>query len=78
MATTADTDAMRRAVALAARALGATSPNPVVGCVILDAAGQPAGEGFHRRGGGPPARGGRRGGSRRMPRAAGWPSRPTR
>ncbi|MGW8576135.1 bifunctional diaminohydroxyphosphoribosylaminopyrimidine deaminase/5-amino-6-(5-phosphoribosylamino)uracil reductase RibD, partial [Streptomyces niveus] len=55
MATTADTDAMRRAVALAARALGATSPNPVVGCVILDAAGQPAGEGFHRRGGGPPA-----------------------
>lgn len=49
MATTADTDAMRRAIALAARALGATSPNPVVGCVILDAAGQPAGEGFHRR-----------------------------
>lgn len=44
MATTADTDAMRRAIALAARALGATSPNPVVGCVILDAAGQPAGD----------------------------------
>lgn len=53
--TTADTDAMRRAIALAARALGATSPNPVVGCVILDAAGQPAGEGFHRRAGGPHA-----------------------
>ncbi|MEU0694452.1 bifunctional diaminohydroxyphosphoribosylaminopyrimidine deaminase/5-amino-6-(5-phosphoribosylamino)uracil reductase RibD [Streptomyces niveus] len=53
MATT--TDAMRRAVTLAARALGATSPNPVVGCVILDAAGQPAGEGFHQRAGGPHA-----------------------
>lgn len=53
--TTADIDAMRRAVALAARALGATSPNPVVGCVILDAAGQPAGEGFHQRAGGPHA-----------------------
>ncbi|WP_405622177.1 bifunctional diaminohydroxyphosphoribosylaminopyrimidine deaminase/5-amino-6-(5-phosphoribosylamino)uracil reductase RibD [Streptomyces sp. NBC_01511] len=48
-------DAMRRAIALAARALGATSPNPVVGCVILDAAGQPAGEGFHQRAGGPHA-----------------------
>ncbi|WSL57800.1 bifunctional diaminohydroxyphosphoribosylaminopyrimidine deaminase/5-amino-6-(5-phosphoribosylamino)uracil reductase RibD [Streptomyces sp. NBC_01725] len=48
-------DAMRRAVTLAARALGATSPNPIVGCVILDAAGQPAGEGFHQRAGGPHA-----------------------
>ncbi|MFD3525455.1 bifunctional diaminohydroxyphosphoribosylaminopyrimidine deaminase/5-amino-6-(5-phosphoribosylamino)uracil reductase RibD [Streptomyces sp. NPDC058653] len=46
---------MRRAVALAARALGATSPNPVVGCVILDAAGHHAGEGFHQRAGGPHA-----------------------
>ncbi|RDG35215.1 bifunctional diaminohydroxyphosphoribosylaminopyrimidine deaminase/5-amino-6-(5-phosphoribosylamino)uracil reductase RibD [Streptomyces corynorhini] len=46
---------MRRAVALAARGLGSTSPNPVVGCVILDAAGQPVGEGFHRRAGGPHA-----------------------
>lgn len=53
--TTADTDAMRRAIALAARALGATSPNPVVGCVILDAGGQRAGEGFHQRAGGPHA-----------------------
>ncbi|WP_059008717.1 bifunctional diaminohydroxyphosphoribosylaminopyrimidine deaminase/5-amino-6-(5-phosphoribosylamino)uracil reductase RibD [Streptomyces specialis] len=43
---------MRRAVALAARGLGATSPNPVVGCVVLDAAGRPAGEGWHRRAGG--------------------------
>ncbi|MEU6124799.1 bifunctional diaminohydroxyphosphoribosylaminopyrimidine deaminase/5-amino-6-(5-phosphoribosylamino)uracil reductase RibD [Streptomyces sp. NPDC047123] len=46
---------MRRAIALAARALGATSPNPVVGCVILDAAGDQVGEGWHRRAGGPHA-----------------------
>ncbi|MBV7673701.1 bifunctional diaminohydroxyphosphoribosylaminopyrimidine deaminase/5-amino-6-(5-phosphoribosylamino)uracil reductase RibD [Streptomyces halstedii] len=55
MATTADITAMRRAITLAARGLGATSPNPVVGCVVLDAAGAPAGEGFHRRAGGPHA-----------------------
>nr|WP_202523252.1 MULTISPECIES: bifunctional diaminohydroxyphosphoribosylaminopyrimidine deaminase/5-amino-6-(5-phosphoribosylamino)uracil reductase RibD [unclassified Streptomyces] len=46
---------MRRAITLAARGLGATSPNPVVGCVVLDAAGAPAGEGFHQRAGGPHA-----------------------
>ncbi|MFI8007118.1 bifunctional diaminohydroxyphosphoribosylaminopyrimidine deaminase/5-amino-6-(5-phosphoribosylamino)uracil reductase RibD [Streptomyces sp. NPDC086010] len=46
---------MRRAVALAARGLGATSPNPVVGSVILDAAGEQVGEGFHERAGGPHA-----------------------
>jgi diaminohydroxyphosphoribosylaminopyrimidine deaminase / 5-amino-6-(5-phosphoribosylamino)uracil reductase len=50
-----EAEAMRRAIALAARGLGATSPNPVVGCVILDAAGRPAGEGWHRRAGGPHA-----------------------
>ncbi|GAA1176066.1 bifunctional diaminohydroxyphosphoribosylaminopyrimidine deaminase/5-amino-6-(5-phosphoribosylamino)uracil reductase RibD [Streptomyces hebeiensis] len=59
MATEADTvtdaDAMRRAVVLAARGLGRTSPNPVVGCVVLDSAGRPAGEGYHRRAGGPHA-----------------------
>ncbi|MFE7354583.1 bifunctional diaminohydroxyphosphoribosylaminopyrimidine deaminase/5-amino-6-(5-phosphoribosylamino)uracil reductase RibD [Streptomyces sp. NPDC057543] len=55
MDTAADITAMRRAIVLAARGLGSTSPNPVVGCVILDAAGQPAGEGFHRRAGGPHA-----------------------
>lgn len=48
-------DAMRRAIALAARGLGSTSPNPVVGCVILDASGGTAGEGFHQRAGGPHA-----------------------
>lgn len=50
-----DADAMRRALTLAALGLGSTSPNPVVGCVILDASGQLAGEGFHRRAGGPHA-----------------------
>ncbi|MBZ4318634.1 bifunctional diaminohydroxyphosphoribosylaminopyrimidine deaminase/5-amino-6-(5-phosphoribosylamino)uracil reductase RibD [Streptomyces huiliensis] len=51
MATATEADAMRRAIALAARALGSTSPNPVVGCVLLDAAGRVAGEGWHRRAG---------------------------
>ncbi|WNI33119.1 bifunctional diaminohydroxyphosphoribosylaminopyrimidine deaminase/5-amino-6-(5-phosphoribosylamino)uracil reductase RibD [Streptomyces sp. ITFR-6] len=55
MDTAADTTAMRRAIALAARGLGSTSPNPVVGCVVLDAKGRPAGEGFHQRAGGPHA-----------------------
>lgn len=47
--------AMRRAIALAARGLGTTSPNPVVGCVILDARGEVVGEGFHAYAGGPHA-----------------------
>ncbi|MEU1278354.1 bifunctional diaminohydroxyphosphoribosylaminopyrimidine deaminase/5-amino-6-(5-phosphoribosylamino)uracil reductase RibD [Streptomyces sp. NPDC005805] len=55
MATAADTAAMRRAVALAARGLGSTSPNPVVGCVVSDASGQVVGEGHHERAGGPHA-----------------------
>ncbi|WP_310741435.1 bifunctional diaminohydroxyphosphoribosylaminopyrimidine deaminase/5-amino-6-(5-phosphoribosylamino)uracil reductase RibD [Microbispora sp. H10670] len=46
---------MRRAIALAARGLGGTSPNPVVGCVVLDASGEVAGEGFHAYAGGPHA-----------------------
>ncbi|MEU7068185.1 bifunctional diaminohydroxyphosphoribosylaminopyrimidine deaminase/5-amino-6-(5-phosphoribosylamino)uracil reductase RibD [Streptomyces sp. NPDC046161] len=46
---------MRRAIALAARGLGHTSPNPVVGCVITDAAGTVVGEGWHQRAGGPHA-----------------------
>jgi diaminohydroxyphosphoribosylaminopyrimidine deaminase/5-amino-6-(5-phosphoribosylamino)uracil reductase len=48
-------EAMGRAVALAARGLGTTSPNPVVGCVLLDPAGQVVGEGFHAYAGGPHA-----------------------
>ncbi|MFI1095712.1 bifunctional diaminohydroxyphosphoribosylaminopyrimidine deaminase/5-amino-6-(5-phosphoribosylamino)uracil reductase RibD [Streptomyces sp. NPDC020917] len=46
---------MRRAIALSARALGATAPNPVVGAVVLDASGAVAGEGWHQRAGGPHA-----------------------
>jgi diaminohydroxyphosphoribosylaminopyrimidine deaminase/5-amino-6-(5-phosphoribosylamino)uracil reductase len=55
MASETEVAAMRRAVALAARGLGGTSPNPVVGCVVLDADGRVAGEGFHERAGGPHA-----------------------
>ncbi|WP_030691283.1 bifunctional diaminohydroxyphosphoribosylaminopyrimidine deaminase/5-amino-6-(5-phosphoribosylamino)uracil reductase RibD [Streptomyces globisporus] len=55
MAQQADITAMRRAVELAARGLGSTSPNPVVGCVITDASGHQVGEGFHQRAGGPHA-----------------------
>ena len=47
--------AMRRAIELAARGLGSTSPNPVVGCVVLAADGRPVGEGWHQRAGGPHA-----------------------
>lgn len=46
---------MARAVELASRALGRTSPNPVVGCVVLDAEGRVVGEGFHAEAGGPHA-----------------------
>ena len=38
---------MRRALALAALAEGHTSPNPLVGAVVLDREGRLAGEGFH-------------------------------
>lgn len=50
-----ETAAMRRAIELAARGLGHTSPNPVVGCVVLDSQGRTAGEGWHQRAGGPHA-----------------------
>ena len=48
-------EAMRRAIALAARGLGTTSPNPVVGCLLLGADGDVVGEGFHAYAGGPHA-----------------------
>ncbi|MET8003165.1 bifunctional diaminohydroxyphosphoribosylaminopyrimidine deaminase/5-amino-6-(5-phosphoribosylamino)uracil reductase RibD [Nonomuraea glycinis] len=50
-----DTAHMARAIELAARGHGGTSPNPVVGCVLLDAGGEVVGEGFHTYTGGPHA-----------------------
>ncbi|HVU45403.1 MAG TPA: bifunctional diaminohydroxyphosphoribosylaminopyrimidine deaminase/5-amino-6-(5-phosphoribosylamino)uracil reductase RibD [Terracidiphilus sp.] len=38
---------MQRALELARRGIGLCSPNPVVGCVVLDRAGQVVGEGWH-------------------------------
>ena len=38
---------MHRALELARRGIAVTSPNPAVGCVILDRAGQVVGEGWH-------------------------------
>lgn len=51
----AERDALTRAVRLATRGLGGTAPNPVVGCVVLDARGVVVGEGWHARAGGPHA-----------------------
>ena len=45
---------LRRALALAARGLGETNPNPLVGCVVVKG-GRVVGEGFHERAGGPHA-----------------------
>ncbi|PZN12457.1 MAG: riboflavin biosynthesis protein RibD, partial [Bacillota bacterium] len=45
---------MRRALVLAARARGRTSPNPVVGAVLVRE-GRVVGEGYHRLAGGPHA-----------------------
>ena len=42
-----DTYWMQRALELARRGIALTSPNPAVGCVILDCAGQVVGEGWH-------------------------------
>ena len=46
---------MARALELAAAGDYATSPNPMVGAVVLDARGEPAGEGYHRGPGEPHA-----------------------
>ncbi|MGC4770491.1 bifunctional diaminohydroxyphosphoribosylaminopyrimidine deaminase/5-amino-6-(5-phosphoribosylamino)uracil reductase RibD [Micromonospora sp. DT44] len=55
MASDLELSAMRHAIALSALGLGTTSPNPPVGCVILDQHGTVAGAGFHRRKGEPHA-----------------------
>jgi diaminohydroxyphosphoribosylaminopyrimidine deaminase/5-amino-6-(5-phosphoribosylamino)uracil reductase len=49
MATSIERAAMRRAIALSAMGLGSASPNPPVGCVVLDVEGRVVGEGYHRR-----------------------------
>ena len=49
-----DTAYMARALALAKKGLGRTSPNPMVGCVVVRG-GAIVGEGFHERAGGPHA-----------------------
>ena len=46
---------MQRALQLAVLGQGRTSPNPMVGCVVLDAEGQLVGEGFHAQAGLPHA-----------------------
>ena len=46
---------MGRALRLAALAEGHTSPNPLVGAVVLNGAGELVGEGYHRRAGEPHA-----------------------
>jgi len=49
MASAAEVAAMRRAIALSAAGLGATSPNPPVGCVLLGPGDRIVGEGYHER-----------------------------
>ncbi len=46
---------MRRSIQLALLAEGRTSPNPLVGAIILDASGRLVGEGFHTGAGNPHA-----------------------
>lgn len=55
MASAFERGAMRRAIVLSAFGLGTTSPNPPVGCVILDTNEQVVGEGYHERKGEPHA-----------------------
>ena len=46
---------MRRAIQLALLAEGRTSPNPLVGAMVLDSTGKLIGEGFHSGAGSPHA-----------------------
>ena len=50
-----DEQYMQRALALALEAEGDTSPNPMVGCVIVDDEGNIVGEGYHHKAGEPHA-----------------------
>ncbi|MEU7171544.1 MULTISPECIES: bifunctional diaminohydroxyphosphoribosylaminopyrimidine deaminase/5-amino-6-(5-phosphoribosylamino)uracil reductase RibD [Micromonospora] len=49
MASDVELAAMRQAIALSSFGLGTASPNPPVGCVILDRHGVAVGAGYHRR-----------------------------
>jgi diaminohydroxyphosphoribosylaminopyrimidine deaminase/5-amino-6-(5-phosphoribosylamino)uracil reductase len=49
MVSAAEAAAMRRAIALSAAGLGTTSPNPPVGCILLDPQNRIVGEGYHER-----------------------------
>ena len=53
--TAQDQALLHRAIAVAHGAIGLSDPNPRVGCVLLDAAGKPAGEGYTQQAGGPHA-----------------------
>jgi diaminohydroxyphosphoribosylaminopyrimidine deaminase/5-amino-6-(5-phosphoribosylamino)uracil reductase len=55
MASPGEVAAMRRAIELSRRATLTTPPGADVGCVVLDLAGEVAGEGWHERPGGPHA-----------------------
>lgn len=46
---------MQEALSLAALGAGRTSPNPMVGAIVVDAEGEPAGRGWHERAGAPHA-----------------------
>jgi diaminohydroxyphosphoribosylaminopyrimidine deaminase/5-amino-6-(5-phosphoribosylamino)uracil reductase len=50
-----DLDYMRRALALAERGRGTSSPNPMVGALVVSADGVVVGAGYHARAGGPHA-----------------------
>src|SRR6266700_2065842 len=52
---TADTVFMQRALFHAARGTGRTSPNPLVGAVVVSSDGVVVGQGFHERAGEPHA-----------------------
>jgi diaminohydroxyphosphoribosylaminopyrimidine deaminase/5-amino-6-(5-phosphoribosylamino)uracil reductase len=55
VASTAEVEAMRYAIALAERGAASARPNPPVGCVILAPDGSTVGEGWHKVAGGPHA-----------------------
>src|SRR3954463_3924088 len=50
-----DVDYMQRALFLAARGRGRTSPNPMVGALVVSPDGVVVGQGFHERAGAPHA-----------------------